>query len=74
MSIPKSIGVAEVVSKMHFISTLDGSGTYSEHSLYTKTTSVVVMNNGKSTVTDNVNHTSISLVYGTGHSLNDSLT
>ena len=47
MSIPKSIGVAEVDSKMHFISTLDGSGTYSEHSLYTKTTSVVVMNNGK---------------------------
>ena len=47
---------------MHFISTLDGSGTYSEHSLYTKTTSVVVMNNGKSTVIDNVNHTSISLV------------
>ena len=74
MSIPKSIGVAEVGSKMHFISTLDGSGTYSEHSLYTKTTSVVVLNNGKSTVIDNVNHTSISLVYGAGHSENDSLT
>ena len=68
MSISKSISVAEVGSKvhMHFLNTLDGSGTYSEYNLYTKTTSAVVLNNGKSIVLDNANHTSVALVSGIG--------